>query len=221
MITLRQCKQCGKPFEISESEEQFYINKGLELPKRCADCRAENNGSAKKTKKAKKSRKPKKAARQARSRRKSGSLPGLMLVLVLFAAAYYVLGLKPVPYNLFGGNKSPASTTQAVQTTQTAQNDKPKTEETTAPGYHFRNSSLLNQHYEKHGREMGFASAADYEKAASNVINSPKALYKTEAEDGDGVYYIEETNEFVVLSTDGYIRTYFKPDGGKRYFDRQ
>ena len=68
---------------------------------------------------------------------------------------------------------------------------------------------------------MGFASAADYEKAASNVIKSPKALYKTEAEDGDGVYYIEETNEFVVLSTDGYIRTYFKPDGGKRYFDRQ
>ena len=68
---------------------------------------------------------------------------------------------------------------------------------------------------------MGFASAADYEKAASDVINSPDALYKTEAEDGDGVYYIEETNEFAVLSTDGYIRTYFNPSGGKKYSDRQ
>ena len=35
------------------------------------------------------------------------------------------------------------------------------------------------------------------------------------------VFYVEATNEFVVLSTDGYIRTYFLPDGGKRYFDRQ
>ena len=87
--------------------------------------------------------------------------------------------------------------------------------------YRFRSKKLLDQHYDKHGKEMGFASAADYEKAASDVINSPDALYKTEAEDGDGVYYIEETNEFAVLSTDGYIRTYFNPSGGKKYFDRQ
>ena len=35
------------------------------------------------------------------------------------------------------------------------------------------------------------------------------------------VYYKEDTNEFVVVSTDGYIRTYFNPDSGKKYFDRQ
>ena len=44
---------------------------------------------------------------------------------------------------------------------------------------------------------------------------------KTEAEDGDDVYYIESTNEFVVVSADGYIRTYFKPDSGIRYYNRQ
>lgn len=87
--------------------------------------------------------------------------------------------------------------------------------------YKFRNNKLLNEHYEKHGRDMGFASAAEYEAAASAVINNPEALYKTEAEDGDGVYYVESTNEFVVLSTDGYIRTYFLPDSGKKYFDKQ
>ena len=87
--------------------------------------------------------------------------------------------------------------------------------------YHFRNNNLLEQHFEKHGKEMGFESKEAYEKAASDVINNPKALFKTEAEDGDYVYYVEETNEFVVLSLDGYIRTYFLPSSGKKYFDRQ
>ena len=87
--------------------------------------------------------------------------------------------------------------------------------------YSFRNQDYLDQHFEKHGKEMGFATPEEYEAAASAVINNPGALYKTEAEDGDGVYYIESTNEFVVLSTDGYIRTYFNPSDGKAYFDRQ
>ena len=91
--------------------------------------------------------------------------------------------------------------------------------------YHFRNKKLLNQHFEKHGEEFaddfGYNSAAEYEKGASDVINNSSALHKTEAEDGDGVYYIESTNEFVILSTDGYIRTYFRPNGGIDYYNRQ
>lgn len=91
--------------------------------------------------------------------------------------------------------------------------------------YHFRSKKLLNQHFEKHGSEFDgdfdYASAADYEKGASDVINNSSALHKTEAEDGDGVYYIEATNEFVILSTDGYIRTYFRPNGGIDYYNRQ
>ena len=68
---------------------------------------------------------------------------------------------------------------------------------------------------------MGFDSPESYEAAASAVVNNPDALHKIEAEDGDDVYYVESTNEFVVVSTDGYIRTYFLPSGGKAYFDRQ
>jgi pyocin large subunit-like protein len=68
---------------------------------------------------------------------------------------------------------------------------------------------------------MGFASAEEYQAAASAVITNPDSLFKTEADDGDGVYYLEETNEFVILSTDGYIRTYFLPSSGRAYFDRQ
>lgn len=87
--------------------------------------------------------------------------------------------------------------------------------------YHFRNKDLLESHYEKHGKEMGFVSSEEYEMAASDVVNNPKSLHKTEKEDGDDVYYKEDTNEFVVVSTNGYIRTYFNPDAGRKYFDRQ
>ena len=85
--------------------------------------------------------------------------------------------------------------------------------------YSFRNDNLLDKHFDKHGIEMGFSSAEEYEAAASAVVNNPKALHKLEEEDGDDVYYVEDTNEFVVVSTDGYIRTYYYAD--KAYFDRQ
>lgn len=85
----------------------------------------------------------------------------------------------------------------------------------------FRNENLLNQHYQKHGIDMGFVSAEEYEQAAARVPSDPEVLHKTEKEDGDDVYYIERTNEFVIVSTDGYLRTYFLPDDGMDYFERQ
>ncbi len=85
----------------------------------------------------------------------------------------------------------------------------------------FRNENLLNQHYQKHGIEMGFESAEEYEQAAARVPLDPEVLHKTEKDDGDDVYYIERTNEFVIVSTDGYLRTYFLPDAGIAYFERQ
>lgn len=86
---------------------------------------------------------------------------------------------------------------------------------------HFKNSYRLDEHYEKHGIEMGFESAEEYEEAAASVVANPDALHKLEAEDGDDVYYLEETNEFVIVSTDGYIRTYFNPSAGIDYYNRQ
>lgn len=85
----------------------------------------------------------------------------------------------------------------------------------------FYSDKLLNQHYDKHGRDMGFDSPEAYEEAANKVIFNEDTLHKTEKEDGDDVYYLEETNEFVVVSVSGYIRTYFLPDDGLAYFNRQ
>lgn len=87
--------------------------------------------------------------------------------------------------------------------------------------YSFRNADLLDQHYEKHGVEMGFATVEDYVAAANAVIQHPDVLHKLEAEDNDDIYFLEATSEFVVVSTDGYIRTYFIADGGIDYYNRQ
>ena len=68
---------------------------------------------------------------------------------------------------------------------------------------------------------MGFADAESYLAAANAVVVNPDALHKTEKEDGDDIYYVEATNEFVVVSSDGYIRTYFNPSAGIDYYNRQ
>lgn len=91
--------------------------------------------------------------------------------------------------------------------------------------YHFRNEETLNQHFQKHGgefgSEFGYETAQDYEEGANRVIESSEALHKLEAEDGDDVYYLEATNEFVVVSPQGVIRTYFRPNDGIKYYERQ
>lgn len=83
----------------------------------------------------------------------------------------------------------------------------------------FRNNRALEQHFEKHGDEVGCSTEEDYLAAANAVIANPAALHKLEAEDGDDVYFLEDTGEFVVVSPQGYIRTYFITD--RDYYNRQ
>lgn len=108
-----------------------------------------------------------------------------------------------------------------AEESEESDSEEPVVEEVTVAEVTFRNQKLLDQHYDKHGIEMGFASAEEYELAAYKVIIHPDTLHKIEAEDGDDVYYREETNEFVVVSQDGYIRTYFNPSAGIDYYNRQ
>lgn len=105
------------------------------------------------------------------------------------------------------------STTAVVKTEQTASNNE------RVDGYTFRSSKQLTSHFEKHGAEVGAKSESEYVDMANAVVNNPSAMYKTEAEDGDHIYFIKSTGEIVFLSTDGFIRTYFISD--EAYFNRQ
>jgi len=152
----------------------------------------------------------------------------------IFKSAVGIEDVTPTPDEGGLATNPPTATTAPTKepeaTATTTPTDEPEATATTAPtptqaaykSYYFRNEKLLDQHYEKHGKpEMGFASAKEYEKAASDVINNPNALHKLEKDGENTAYYIEATNEFVVLSADGYIRTYFNPSAGKSYYDRQ
>lgn len=86
--------------------------------------------------------------------------------------------------------------------------------------YTFANDNLRAQHFQKHGLEMGFLNAADYENAAARIVVDKAALHKKEAEDGDDVYYLDRTNELVIVSVYGFIRTYFCPNDGVDYYNR-
>lgn len=86
--------------------------------------------------------------------------------------------------------------------------------------YSFRSKKLFDEHYKKHGAEFGDITQEEYLAGANALITNKNALQKTE-EDGDKLFYIESSNEFGVLSSDGYIRTYFRPDSGIDYWNRQ
>lgn len=224
MIT-KKCRQCGKEFTLTDGEIDFFKGKGLELPSRCADCRKKN-----------------KAARNAPAAdgKKRPIVAVVVVLLILFALGfgYYISQIngaklsnndisEEITTTVHTTAKRVSETSAVTEVETTAEVTEASTSaavtETEIPAkqYRFRNSELLDSHYKKHGIEMGFASAEEYEKAAAAVITAPEVLHKYEKEDNDDVYYLESTNEFVIVSTDGYIRTYFKPDSGKDYFDKQ
>ena len=222
----RTCKQCGKEFELTEGEISFYESKGLDLPKRCKECREVNKSGKSASDAKRESLTTNKTASQA------GWPAGKLIVTSIAAIAIVLAAL--IGGGALGGivpgtdlssttnnavvasasNTTNAAAASAANTANASNNSTANTKK-----YTFRNKNLLNEHYEKHGKSMGFTDASAYESAASAVVTNTKSLHKTEKEDGDDVYYLETTREFVVVSTDGYIRTYYYAD--KDYFERQ
>lgn len=209
----RTCVQCGKEFIISKSEIEFYKSKNLKFPKRCKDCRATNKGAGKSREGAsetviKKEAAPVRVETQADTAKKPagklGYAYGVVGALVLIILSYFC------GYDLFGSHPVENINTGNVQETVMEYS------------LRFASEESRDQHFEKHGREMGFATPEEYEAAASAVVKNPNSLFKREQEDNDEVYYLEETNDFVIVSDKtGYIRTYYRPQGGIDYFNRQ
>ena len=228
MIT-KKCRQCGKEFTLTDGEIDFFKSKGLELPNRCAECRKKNKAA--------------KNAHASDSKKRPISVGIVVLLILALAFGYGISQINSAKLSNNDvtdiGETISTAVTEAEATAEVTETstitETETTSETTetstfaesaeteipAKQYCFRNSELLNEHYKSHGIEMGFASAEEYEKAAAAVIDAPGVLHKYEKEDNDDVYYLESTNEIVIVSTDGFIRTYFKPDRGKDYFDEQ
>lgn len=237
------CKQCGKEFTITDGEKEFYKSKNLALPKRCKNCRNSNKKKRSNFKviENKELEADKTEARVANTNsqdtmastpknKKNAFLTGLaMLVVIVFVGIANIFGVSEENQNL----SDTANDIELTESIDEAVSEVIVSEvaadvlseaivtesEKAQVSLQFRNDNLYYQHYEKHGIEMGFASAEEYLAAANAVVNNPEVLHKYEAEDGDDVYFLEATEEFVVVSTDGYIRTYYYAD--KDYFERQ
>ena len=146
---------------------------------------------------------------------------GLLAFLVVININFGTEESIPTDYETEESISADYEAEESISATSETVTESESKQEESKYAYTFRNEQLLNEHYEKHGIYMKYKSPEKYLKGANRVIADKDTLHAIEAEDGDDVYYLEKTNEFVVVSRDGYIRTYFCPEDGIEYFHRQ
>lgn len=84
----------------------------------------------------------------------------------------------------------------------------------------FGDSKKLNTHYAKHKDKFGDISVEEYLDMANQLFRATVSEDVEEIirSDGSVSRYRFSTNEFLVVTKDGAIRTYFKPDTGEEYW---
>jgi pyocin large subunit-like protein len=92
-----------------------------------------------------------------------------------------------------------------------------------AGGTGFRSKVLLDDHFEKHGREFGHITELQYLQLAQQLRDSRAGGNSLEARRPDGVFskFDRKRGYFGAYDPDGTIRTFFIPADGARYFERQ
>lgn len=197
IVDKRKCKQCGEEFTLTDSEIKFYNDKGLNLPKRCSECRKKNKNINNNEKESIKETN----IQRINSKNKSKKFRNIIIVAVVLLLSF--IG------KVFNINFDALNIGSVLQSQK-------------ADGVlEFRNDNLWEEHFLKHGGEFGYTTKEDYLEGANEVVTSASSKHKQEAEDGDDIYYDAENNEIVFVSKDGYIRTYFKPSDGIEYYNRQ
>ncbi len=92
-----------------------------------------------------------------------------------------------------------------------------------AGGRGFRTQHLLEEHYAKHGRAFGAITQEQYLRAAQQLRDSRpgKNVLQSRRPDGSGAKFDRRRGWFVEYDSDGTLRTFFIPNDGIRYFERQ
>jgi len=87
----------------------------------------------------------------------------------------------------------------------------------------FRTHRALTEHFAKHGAEFRAASPKEYLALAQALRDRPAGGDVLEIVRGDGVItrFDRASGAFIAFERDGVIRTFFIPNDGERYFQRQ
>ena len=174
----RKCKQCGEEFTLTDSEIKFYNDKGLNLPKRCSECRKKNNNINNNEKESIKETN----IQRINSKNKSKKFRNIIIVAVVLLLSF--IG------KVFNINFDALNIGSVLQSQK-------------ADGVlEFRNDNLWEEHFLKHGGEFGYTTKEDYLEGANEVVTSASSKHKKEEEDGDDIYYDAENNEIVFVSKD-------------------
>src|SRR5271155_3534486 len=92
-----------------------------------------------------------------------------------------------------------------------------------AAGPGFRSQRTFNEHYQKHGREFGSISPQEYLRLAQELRDAPVGGPVLEALKPGGIVtkFDRRRGAFGAYNPDRTIRTFFIPNDGERYFQRQ
>ena len=87
----------------------------------------------------------------------------------------------------------------------------------------FRSRAQLDEHFAKHGAEFGAISEAEYLRLAQELRDASAGGPILEARRPDGEFsrFDRRHGYFGAYNPDGTIRTFFIPNNGERYFQRQ
>ena len=90
-------------------------------------------------------------------------------------------------------------------------------------GVGFRSRERLAEHFQKHGQEFGAATPDDYLHLAQALRDRPAGgdVLEKVREDGVVTRFDRRSGAFIAFGPDGVIRTFFRPNDGARYFERQ
>jgi pyocin large subunit-like protein len=79
------------------------------------------------------------------------------------------------------------------------------------------------EHFQKHGAEFGRISVDEYLRAAQTLRDRPAGGDILESVRADGVVtrFDRGSGAFLACDRDGVIRTFFRPNDGEAYFQRQ
>jgi len=95
--------------------------------------------------------------------------------------------------------------------------------EASGPG--FRSRAQLDEHYAKHGSEFGQITEQDYLRLAQELrdaLASPSGpILESRRPNGEFSRFDRRHGYFGAYNPDRTIRTFFIPNDGERYFQRQ